>query len=139
MRAMEPSYPESVAGSAEPATDAAPLAEPAVYEFGPFVVDMQQQLYMSLAQAHEQARLDEVRSTPVIGLIDAPEGSIRRNGGNYIRSAIIGLIFGVILGTLLALWREYFERFRVTQPKRYSEFREALAVISPRKRRLQKR
>jgi uncharacterized protein involved in exopolysaccharide biosynthesis len=102
-------------------------------------VDMHQQLYMSLAQAHEQARLDEVRSTPVIGLIDAPEGSIRRNGGNYVRSAILGLIFGVIIGIVLALWREYFERFRATQPERYAELREALAEIGPRKNKLQKR
>ena len=99
-------------------------------------VDMHQQLYLSLAQAHEQARLDEVRSTPVIGLIDAPEGSIRRNGGNFVRSATFGLIFGVILGVLLALWREYFERFRTTQPERYSELREALAKIGSRKRRV---
>jgi uncharacterized protein involved in exopolysaccharide biosynthesis len=92
-------------------------------------VDLQQQLYLSLAQAHEQARLEEVRSSPVIGIIDAPEGSARGAGGQYGRNAIIGLMLGAFFGVLLALFKEYLNRFRTTQPERYAELHNATSRL----------
>ncbi len=36
-------------------------------------VSMRQELVTAMAQAYEQARVDEVRNTPVITVIDQPE------------------------------------------------------------------
>ena len=36
-------------------------------------VSIQQQLFVSLAQSFEQAKIDEVRDTPVISVVEAPE------------------------------------------------------------------
>lgn len=65
-------------------------------------VDLRQQVYGTLAQGYEQARMDEVRNTPVITVVDRPEGSARRVG-SPVWSAIFGGLmgFGLTLAALL--------------------------------------
>jgi uncharacterized protein involved in exopolysaccharide biosynthesis len=100
-------------------------------------VDLYQQLYVSLSQAYEQARLDEVRTTPLITVVDPPERSARGSGGRYARNAMIGLILGSVLGIILAILSEYFDRFRISEPQRYAELtsltRATRAKLSPRR------
>src|SRR5207302_10527342 len=43
-------------------------------------VDLRQQVYVTLAQSYEQARIDEVRNTPQLSIIDQPEGTARPVG-----------------------------------------------------------
>jgi len=59
-------------------------------------IDLQQQVYSTLAQAYEKAKLDEIRDTPVITVIEPPDLPPRAKS----RRILTWLIFGWILGAL---------------------------------------
>jgi uncharacterized protein involved in exopolysaccharide biosynthesis len=63
---------------------------------------LQQQLYGSLSQALEQARIDEVRNTPVITIIEPPDRPSKPDARYALVKAILGLLVGFGLGALLA-------------------------------------
>ena len=69
-------------------------------------VQMQQQIYSSLAQALEQSRIDEVRNTPVITLIEPPDLPAKPDGRFALVKGILGLLVGLGLGALFAAWRQ---------------------------------
>jgi uncharacterized protein involved in exopolysaccharide biosynthesis len=69
-------------------------------------VQMQQQLYSTLAQALEQSRIDEVRNTPVITLIEPPDLPAKPDGRFALVKGILGLLVGLGLGALFAVWRQ---------------------------------
>ena len=64
---------------------------------------LQQQVYTSLAQNYEQAKIDEVRDTPVITVVSQPDYPIRPNGRGRMKFLIAGLAGGLALGIMLAL------------------------------------
>jgi len=91
-------------------------------------VDLRQQVYTSLAQAFEQARIDEVRNTPVITIVDTPEDSVQLDGKPIPRTAL-GLLIGLLLGIGLALVRENVVRRRQAAPEEFEEVRRLLVGL----------
>lgn len=77
------------------------------------VVAMRQQVYAALAQAYEQARIEEVRNTPVITVVDRPEGSARSTRG-VVLVALIALVVGVVAAAALAFLIDWYDRQRNT-------------------------
>lgn len=73
-------------------------------------VNMRQQLYTSVAQAHEQARMDEVRDTPVITVIEQPNVPARPDPRGLVKWFVVGLVVGLGLGVGLAFLRELMDR-----------------------------
>ena len=73
-------------------------------------VTMRQQVYTSVAQAHEQARMDEVRDTPVFTVIEQPDIPARPDSRGAIKWTVIGLVLGLGLGVALAFVREMMSR-----------------------------
>ncbi len=71
-------------------------------------VSMRQQIFTSLVQAYEQARIDEVRDTPVITVIEAPYLPARPDQRGLIRLALMGFVLGLIFGAgfaaVLEVW-----------------------------------
>lgn len=86
-------------------------------------VDQGEQLIEALSTAYEEARLEEVRNTPVIAVLDPPEGSARRPA-SLIANAIWGAAAGAMLVLLLAFGREYARRERSAYPDDYEAFEE---------------
>jgi hypothetical protein len=77
-----------------------------------------------------------VRNTPVISVLDPPEGSARRDG-SLVSNIIWGALAGAMLVLLLAFANEYATRERASNPADYEEFaarRRALLRVSGRKR-----
>lgn len=74
-------------------------------------VDLSQQIYLQLAQSYEQARIEEVRDTPLLTVIDRPEGSVRRYGSR-VKDALVWLLLGVVSSILLVLAQDYLDRQR---------------------------
>ncbi|HEX5830509.1 MAG TPA: hypothetical protein VFY16_05970, partial [Gemmatimonadaceae bacterium] len=68
---------------------------------------VRQQLVASLTQAYEQAKIDEVRDTPVITMVERPEIPVRADRRLLLQKALLGLAVGVVLGILLVLLRHY--------------------------------
>ncbi len=84
-------------------------------------VDQAEQLVQALVQSYEEARLQEVRNTPVIAVLDPPEGSARRPA-SLLANVIWGAAAGAMLVLLLAFGREYATRERSANPADYEEF-----------------
>ena len=75
-------------------------------------------LVTSLAQAHESARIEEVRNTPVITLIESPRVPAIRDPRGRVRTVAVGLVTGTILGVFLAFVRNYREEDRMKEDPR---------------------
>lgn len=88
-------------------------------------VDQKQQVYSQLVQGFEQARINEVRTTPIITLVDAPEGSDRRADRPLFEVALWLLLSGVI-GVAVITIRESLDRYRVHRPQQYEELRQRI-------------
>ena len=81
-------------------------------------VELRQGVYTTLANNYEQARIEEVRNTPVTTLIERPESSAQRSGSRAVLG-ISALIIGLALGTLFAFSAEYFDQARERAPERF--------------------
>jgi len=65
-------------------------------------VELKSQVFTSLSQSYEQARLDEVRNTPLLVLVDAPEGSARRYG-SIARDTLIWMLIGLAAAVFVVM------------------------------------
>ena len=92
-------------------------------------VTLRQEVAQALAQSYEQARIEEVRDTPVITMIDRPEFSVQRAHSRVVDAIVWALIAGLI-GLGLAVWVDYLARERAEGGAAYQEFG-ALLGTSP--------
>jgi len=85
-------------------------------------VDLRQQVYTSLVQAYDQARVDEVRNTASISIIETPEGSAHP-ATRLLFVLFAGGFFGIAVALVIASLTEFMNRQRATDPERYRELR----------------
>lgn len=86
-------------------------------------VNLRQQVFASLSQSLEQAKIDEVRSTPVVTVVDPPELPVHADSRRLILRGVLGLLLGGILGILWASGRELISRGQEMDPEEYAEFK----------------
>lgn len=86
------------------------------------VVETRQQVYSALAQALEQAKIEELRDMPAITVIDPPYVPLEPDPRGTIGRTAKSLVFGAILGTMLAFLLDYFERSGMRESEGYREF-----------------
>jgi uncharacterized protein involved in exopolysaccharide biosynthesis len=79
-------------------------------------VSMRQQLYTAAAQAFEQSKLDQIRDTPVITILEPARLPATSDPRGLLKSTILGIFFGAILGVLVVLIREETRKFRARYP-----------------------
>lgn len=84
-------------------------------------VMMRQELVTSLAQAFENARIEEVRNIPIITLIETPRAPGLRDREGRVLIVSLGMMFGAMFGILLALLRHYNEQSDVNEVRRLEE------------------
>ena len=72
-------------------------------------VGMRQQLVTSLTQTFEQARIDEVRNTPLITLIELPRVPALHDSKSRLLILLLGTMSGLALGTLAVLLKNSTE------------------------------
>jgi uncharacterized protein involved in exopolysaccharide biosynthesis len=70
-------------------------------------VQMRQQVLTSLTQSFESARIEEVRSTPQITMLEYPRVPALRDAKGRIRMVIVGGIIGLVMGGLIAFLNHY--------------------------------
>ena len=88
-------------------------------------VEVNQQVYLTLSQSYEQARIEEVRNTPLITVIDSPEGSAEPLWSPLVQGILSVLLgFGVALAYIL--WTELLKSQNIKHRPEYEEFQKAL-------------
>ena len=90
---------------------------------------LQQQTHASLAQALEQARIEEVRNTPIVTVLQSPEGTASQ-GGRGLR-VMMFITFGLFAGLGIALVRETLRFTRLTRPDEYAALTTAVRDVIP--------
>jgi uncharacterized protein involved in exopolysaccharide biosynthesis len=85
-------------------------------------VAMRQEIVNSLAQSLEQARIEGIRDTPVITVMDPPEESSVPIARGSVQRAVLGLLLGLLLAVFIAFAREFGRRSRDHDGDDYREF-----------------
>jgi len=88
-------------------------------------VQLRQEVYQTLTKAHEEARIAEVRDTPVLTVIDSALAPAKPSGPHRILGTLVALIFGGALGVLLAYLAAARARARRSPTPDYLAFRAA--------------
>jgi uncharacterized protein involved in exopolysaccharide biosynthesis len=69
-------------------------------------VSLAQQIYTTVAQRYELANIEAVRNTPVVTVIDAPEGLVEAQPRHTALIALVAVVVGLIAACAIALWKE---------------------------------
>ena len=84
-------------------------------------VALKQQVYSSLVQSYEQARISEVRNTPVIRVIERPQPPPLPNPRRTLRKIVVGLLLGSTFGVFVAIVQESLWRQKALRTDHYDE------------------
>lgn len=88
-------------------------------------VQVKQELFLTLSKAHAEARIAEVRDTPVLTVVDSAVAPIQRSSPRRTLGVLIAGIVGTMAGIGLAYVATARDRARVDPRPDYLEFREA--------------
>ena len=92
-------------------------------------VSLRQQVFTSLTQAYEEARIREVRDTPVITILEPPAVPTEpASRGRAIR-VLLGLILGAFFGALVAFASDTVSRQRKDGDAEANAFADTLAEV----------
>jgi len=75
-------------------------------------ISIQQQVYTALIQSFEDARIREVRDTPLITMLEPPSMTSQPESRGRIKGTLLGALLGGFVGALLALMSEMLVRRR---------------------------
>ena len=85
-------------------------------------VALRQEMYTNLASAWEQARIEEVRDTPLITVVEPAEEPVRPDSRRLVVKTGLALFAGMFLGALLGLLRERLRSPNAASRDEYEEF-----------------
>jgi len=85
-------------------------------------ITLLRQLYTTLSQAYEQAKIDEVRDTPVITVVEVPEVPVRPDSRGLLLRALGGMVVGMMLGVALAMVRAVTQTHRVQRSEEFAAY-----------------
>jgi uncharacterized protein involved in exopolysaccharide biosynthesis len=71
-------------------------------------VMLNQQIVGTLSQNYEQARIDQVRDTPAITVVERPVPPARADRRHNLRYGTIGFVLGLVLGVIWAWGSDFF-------------------------------
>jgi tyrosine-protein kinase Etk/Wzc len=99
------------------------------YEAGRLARDVQvkQELFLTLSKAHTEARIAEVRDTPVLTVVDSAVAPFRRARPQRTLGVIIATILGTLAGIVIAYIVDFRRRAVPEHNPDYFAMREALA------------
>jgi uncharacterized protein involved in exopolysaccharide biosynthesis len=88
-----------------------------------------QQLYSTLSQSYEQAKIEEVRDTPVITVVERPNLPLRPDPRGLVKRALVWFVIGGTLGIFIAFVRASARRARTGDVPAYAEFAQLKAEL----------
>lgn len=81
-------------------------------------ISFRQQVYSSLAQAYEQARVDELRDTPTLTITDRPALPLEPNSRALLVKGLVAAIAGFVVGFLIVVAQEALAGARAITTRR---------------------
>ena len=69
-------------------------------------VTLAQQIYTTIAQRYEMANIEAVRNTPIVTVIDSPEGLVEAQPRYTVLIALGAFAVGFVVACAIALWKE---------------------------------
>jgi uncharacterized protein involved in exopolysaccharide biosynthesis len=78
--------------------------------------DFRRQMYLGVAQAYERARLESLRNTPVIALVERPRVPVEPDRRYLIVKGLLAAIAGFIVATVIGAGRAYLRLERAQRP-----------------------
>jgi uncharacterized protein involved in exopolysaccharide biosynthesis len=101
-------------------------------------IELRQELFASLTQSFEEARIREVRDVPVVTPVETPFAPIEPARSGRVLIVLGGLVAGTLLGIVLVLTSAFLRRRRQDGDAEASEFfaalDEAKVRLTPRRR-----
>lgn len=85
-------------------------------------VQMRQSVYTSMMSSYEQARVDAIRDTPLITMVEAPMAPTLPNSRGLIRKTIAVVFLGLLIAAAIALILESLDRSRAADSEEYEEY-----------------
>ena len=95
-------------------------------------VALRQQVYTSLVQSQEEARLREVRDTPVITVLEAPQLPVIGESRKSASKAVLGGLAGALVGVLIAFLARMLSEARRAPSGEVREFFALVEEATPR-------
>lgn len=95
-------------------------------------VVLRQQVYTSLLQNREEARIREVRDTPVITVIERPRVAVVGEARNSVKKAIVGGLTWGVFGVFLAFLVDGLKALRRSPSREAREFFRLIDDATPR-------
>jgi len=95
-------------------------------------VNLRQQVYTALVQSREDARIREVRDTPVITVLEEPRLPLMPEPRNSLYKGVLGGLLGAVLGIILALIAHVSAGARRKPSAEVNEFFRLLEQAKPR-------
>ncbi len=99
-------------------------------------VNMQQQVYTSLVLAFEQARLDEVRDTPLLTVIEHPSVPVLPKSRRLAVKLVVAAFLAALIVVLMEGLRRYLAGARSAHPQDFAEFDRLRTETRPSLRRI---
>ena len=99
-------------------------------------VALKQQLVTSLTQLYEQARIDAIRDTPVLTVIESPHRAAEPDRRRVLSKVLLANISGLLVGIFLAGLHALLNRARGEDPSSYAAFESLKKEASAELRRL---
>lgn len=85
-------------------------------------ITMRQEVYTTLMQSYEQARLESVRNTPAISIVERPIVPPMPDRRHLLFRGVLALIIGTLAALAIVLIRESFALSRVRAPDEADRF-----------------
>jgi uncharacterized protein involved in exopolysaccharide biosynthesis len=85
-------------------------------------VQLQQQVYASLAESYENSKIEEVRDTPVFTIVEPPTAPARADSRSVIGWGLGGLSLGLVLALILTFLREFAKRAEESSPDDFRQY-----------------
>jgi uncharacterized protein involved in exopolysaccharide biosynthesis len=98
-------------------------------------VQVKQEVFLTLTKAHEEARIAEVRDTPVLTVIDPAVPPAMRSSPRRVLGVSVALIIGSLLGIALVYMGAFRSRVRRESTPDYVDFQAAWDEARGRSRR----
>lgn len=85
-------------------------------------VQLNQSMYLSLAQGLQEARVNALRNGPVLSIMGSPLGTATRNSRSRLLVVVASLLFGLFAAAAMSLTLHWWERERTSHSPDYREF-----------------